>query len=267
MASRARGGGGGGGAVDVLRERLVAELLDQRLSPHTIRKRLNMFDRLGDPRTATKADVLRIVADVDQGSRQAYLSCIRALYSDLAALGACEMDPTVGVRRGRPKQYEPRPITEELLQAILAIGGRTREWAILGAYAGLRGFEVLQVQADHLLDDRRGQTLLIPRGKGGKRATIPAHPLVVEVLRSHEPGRVIWPMSTAGLQKAWKVELARHGLACGFHQLRHRFATAVYQSTGDLLTTAKVCRHASMETTMVYAAVADRRPYEAVLAI
>lgn len=258
---------GGGGAVAALRQRVVDELHEQRLSANTIRRRLNMFDRLGDPRTATKADVLRIIADVEQGTRLAYLSSIRALYADLAILGVVEADPTIGIRRGKAKSYEPRPITEDTLQTILAIGGRIREWAILGAYAGLRGFEVLQVQADHLLHDFRGPTLLIPNGKGGKRATIPAHPLVVEVLQAYEPGEVIWPLSTAGLQKAWRVAMAEHGLTCNFHQLRHRFATAVYQSTGDLLTTSKVCRHSSMQTTMTYAALADRRPYEAVLAI
>ena len=226
-----------------------------------------MFDRLGDPLQVTKADVLAIIANVDQGTRLAYLSDIRQLYADLAQLGVCEFDPTIGIRRGRAKEYEPRPITEQMLQQILAIGGRTREWAILAAYAGLRGCEVLQVQGDHVFEDHRGPALLIPNGKGGRQATIPAHPLVVDVITAYPAGKVIWPMSTAGLQKAWKVELAKHGLACRFHQLRHRFATQVYRSTGDLLVTSKVCRHQSMETTQIYAKVADRRPYEAVLAI
>ena len=68
----------GGGFAD-LREALIRELNDQRLAKNTIRRRMNMFDRLGDPLQVTKADVLAIIATVDQGTRLAYLSDIRQL--------------------------------------------------------------------------------------------------------------------------------------------------------------------------------------------
>jgi integrase len=189
------------------------------------------------------------------------------MFHDLALLGLIEADPSVGVRMNKPTRYEPRPISEDELQSILAIGGRIREWAVLGAYAGLRRFEVLQVERDHLLTDERGPTILVPNGKGGTKLTVPAHPLVVEVLLAHGPGR-LWPITVATFDDVWRRNMAKNGLdGCTFHRLRHRFATSVYQATGDLLTTAKVCRHQSVATTQVYARVADKRPYDAVMAI
>jgi hypothetical protein len=43
------------------------------------------------------------------------LSIIRRVFSELAAMGVLDADPSAGLRMGRPRQYEPRPITEEEL--------------------------------------------------------------------------------------------------------------------------------------------------------
>jgi integrase len=250
-----------------LRERYRQELDSQPISKSNRKQKLMLFDRIGDPRTATKADVVRVLEPFKGATRRQYLSSIRSMFHDLALLGLIQADPSVGVRMNKPTRYEPRPVSEDELQSILAIGGRIREWAVLGAYAGLRRFEVLQVERDHLLTDERGPTILVPNGKGGTKLTVPAHPLVVEVLLAHGPGR-LWPITVATFDDVWRRNMSKHGLdGCTFHRLRHRFATSVYQATGDLLTTAKVCRHQSVATTQVYARVADKRPYDAVMAI
>jgi integrase len=257
----------GGGALAALRQTYEHELRSQRLAKTTIYRRLTMFDRLGDPRSTTKADVLAILEGVDAGTRKSYLSLIRRVFADLIYLDEIDVDPSAKVRAGKGKTYEPRPITEDELQRILRLNSRIRAWAIMGAYAGLRRCEVVQVEREHLLIDERGPTLLVPNGKGGTCLTIPAHPMVVEVLQAAGPGR-LWPIAVDTFTDAWSYHLRRAGLGhCTFHRLRHRFATQVYRSTGDLLVTSKVCRHKSIETTQVYAKVADRRPYEAVLAI
>lgn len=264
---RGQSANSGGRGLTALRQAYAAELHSQRLAKTTIYRRLAMFDRLGDPRTATKADVLAILEGVDAGTRKSYLSIIRRVFADLMFMDEVDADPSAKVRSGKGKTYEPRPITEDELQRILRIGGRIRDWAIMGAYAGLRRCEVVQVEREHLLVDERGPTLLVPNGKGSTHLTIPAHPLVVEVIEAARPGR-LWPIAVDTLTDAWAYHLRRAGLGhCTFHRLRHRFATQVYRSTGDLLVTSKVCRHRSISTTQVYAKVADRRPYDAVMAI
>ena len=260
MANRAN-------TLAAIREHYRQELDSQPISKSNRKQKLMLFDRIGDPRMATKADVVRVLEPFKGATRRQYLSSIRSMFHDLALLGLIEADPSIGVRMNKPTRYEPRPVSEDELQSILAIGGRIREWAVLGAYAGLRRFEVLQVERDHLLTDERGPTILVPNGKGGTKLTVPAHPLVVEVLLAHGPGR-LWPITVATFDDVWRRNMAKHGLnGCTFHRLRHRFATSVYQATGDLLTTAKVCRHQSVATTQVYARVADKRPYDAVMAI
>ena len=254
-------------SLRAIREHYRQELDSQPISKSNRKQKLMLFDRIGDPRTATKSDVVRVLEPFKGATRRQYLSSIRSMFHDLALLGLIEADPSVGVRMNKPTRYEPRPVSEDELQSILAIGGRIREWAVLGAYAGLRRFEVLQVERDHLLTDERGPTILVPNGKGGTKLTVPAHPLVVEVLLAHGPGR-LWPITVATFDDVWRRNMAKNGLdGCTFHRLRHRFATSVYQATGDLLTTAKVCRHQSVATTQVYARVADKRPYDAVMAI
>lgn len=253
--------------LSALREEYRRELDSQPISKSNRKQKMMLFDRLGDPRTATKADVVRVLEPFTGSTRRQYLSSIRSMFHDLALMGLIEADPSAGVRMNKPTRYEPRPVSEDELQSILAIGGRIREWAVMGAYAGLRRFEVLQVERDHLLTDERGPTILVPNGKGGTKLTVPAHPLVVEVLLAHGPGH-LWPITVATFDDVWRRAMRKHGLdGCTFHRLRHRFATSVYLATGDLLTTAKVCRHQSVATTQVYARVADKRPYEAVMAI
>ena len=169
------------------------------------------------------------------------------------------LSPEVLVPRLGEHLVQKGHITEEELQRILAIGGRIHDWAVLAAYAGLRRFEVLQVEADHLMMDERGPTLLVPNGKGGTRLSVPAHPLVVEVLQGRQPGR-LWPIAITTFDKAWARAMQGAELqGCTFHRFRHRFATSVYRATGDLLTTAKVCRHRSINTTQVYARMVDER--------
>jgi integrase len=258
-----------GGLVDLkaLRDVYLQELESQPISRSNVKQKMMLFDRLGDPRIATKADVVRVLEPYSGATRRQYLSSIRSMFADLALLGLIEASPAAGVRMNKPTRYEPRPVSEDELRSILAIGGRIREWAVLGAYAGLRRFEVLQVEREHLLTDERGPTLLVPNGKGGTKLTVPAHPLVVEVLIAHGPGP-LWPITVATFDDVWRRTMRKHGLdGCTFHRLRHRFATSVYTATGDLLATARVCRHSSVATTQVYARVADRKPYDAVMAI
>ncbi|MFR9758230.1 tyrosine-type recombinase/integrase [Streptomyces sp. TR06-5] len=58
------------------------------------------------------------------------------------------------------------------------------------------------------------------------------------------------------------------GIRMRYHQLRHRFGTAVYRASGrDLLLTQRLMRHASPATTAGYAAVADEEVHVVVCAL
>jgi len=57
--------------------------------------------------------------------------------------------------------------------------------------------------------------------------------------------------------------------ACGVapHQLRHRFATRVYEATGDLLAVQQLLGHASVATTQRYVGVSRDRLVAAMVAV
>ena len=102
--------------------------------------------------------------------------------------------------------------------------------------------------------------LYLRETKGGKTATVPAHPAVVEALLRlpvHE-GRW-WSVNANGISGQVSRYLRSLGIAASSHALRHSFATAALEVSGyDLLTTSRLMRHASVNNTQIYAAIDPR---------
>jgi integrase len=65
-----------------------------------------------------------------------------------------------------------------------------------------------------------------------------------------------WSTDAAQVSRSVNFHLRRNGIASTAHSLRHRAGTAFYRESGhDLLTTAALLRHASVQTVQVYAAL------------
>ncbi len=62
------------------------------------------------------------------------------------------------------------------------------------------------------------------------------------------------PLSSATIQKAYKLALAKAGIqkAATPHTMRHSWATGMLEAGVDLLTISKLLGHASFVTTMIY---------------
>jgi integrase len=177
-------------------------------------------------------------------------------------------NPMAKIKTPRTPRRSPRPLPQGELDAMMNLPNefkREREWTILGAYAGLRAGEVSELPGNRLLMGTHGMVLRV-HGKNNVIADIPAHPKVIEILEQYSGALPIWDMWAQSLNRSWQ----RAGRSVGiegrvFHQLRHSYATRLYQVTGgSLLTVASACRHASVATTQRYAAVADDAPYLAV---
>ena len=76
-----------------IREHYRQELDSQPISKSNRKQKLMLFDRIGDPRTATKADVVRVLEPFKGATRRQYLSSIRSMFHDLALLGIIQADP------------------------------------------------------------------------------------------------------------------------------------------------------------------------------
>ncbi len=125
-------------------DRFLAELADEVRSPFTLRTYrqavLRWQRHLGD-RPATPEEVRSYLRQfAATSSRRVYLAALRRWYRFLIDQGAATVDPTAGVRTGRPPERAPRVITLDEEQALFAAAHRTDERALLRLlrFSGLR---------------------------------------------------------------------------------------------------------------------------------
>ncbi|MEU3337074.1 tyrosine-type recombinase/integrase [Streptomyces sp. NPDC006668] len=172
-----------------------------------------------------------------------------------------------GLRKPPAPRSTPNPIAERELKDLVRSTTRSdhRAWVLLGAFCGLRAHETAKLAAEDLHDSSDGQTLLRVVGKGGRTDVVPVPPVVLAALNRKGSGR-FWPdLRPEKVSRSISRAAATMGMKMRYHQLRHRFGTAVYRASGqDLLLTQRLMRHASPATTAGYAAVADDRFQEVV---
>lgn len=231
----------------------------------TIVQRCNRLAAIRVPlHLATQADILASLGSASPRSKRVYVGSLKSAYRDLMQLGIVQHNPCEGIRLPSPGRTQPRPLTDGELALLLSGSGPERDWTVLGAYAGLRAAEVVHLYAEDLISTQHGYAIEV-EGKGNVKALIPAHPDVVAIF-THAPDRgPLWrmkPDSMSGRWAAWAGQLGLPGLR--FHQLRHTYGTRLYRLTQDLLLTAEMMRHSNINTTTIYAKLADGKGYAAV---
>jgi len=232
----------------------------------TIEQRCNRLAALPvSPDVATQADVMASIAGrTSPATKRVYVSTLHAAYRDLIMLGVCGHDPTIGIRLPSRGRTQPRPLSDEQLELLMANHCPERAWTILGAYAGFRASEVVNLFAEDLVKTNYGYAVEV-MGKGNVRGLVPAHPLVVELFERGAQRGALWRMRPDAMStrwSAWASELGLPGLR--FHQCRHTYGTRLYRQTQDILTTSKLMRHNNINTTTVYTQLADDSGYAAV---
>lgn len=203
------------------------------------------------------------------------------------------------IRKGGGGRPLPRLPQEETVEALIraaegvsvdkedwrAVLRRLRDIAIVHVLraSGMRVGELAQLRRGDL--DRQNQAVRVLHGKGGKqrlayldrrawvalqsylarrdagvRGKAAAHlPLIAR--HDKRAGNRVLPLSTNGIREV----LNRLAVAAGLeesltpHQFRHRFATKVLATTGDLAVTQDLLGHASPQTTRIYAKLDPER--------
>lgn len=214
-----------------------------------------------DPHHLTREDIGLWLGsrDLAPASRRAYLHHLKAwsAFADLPGL-------TQGFRLPPVPPMQPDPLPEgdlRRLQHWTARDDRETAWVALGAYAGFRAHETARYHPR----DLRGDTLRV-LGKGGRVDFLPVAPVLAAALApfsdldgqpwSVRPERISHIIS----QRAREIDVQMR-----YHQLRHRFGTAIYRATRDLLLTMRLMRHARATITAGYAALGDDDGRQAVL--
>jgi integrase len=247
-------------------EKLQDHMARAGYAPGTINQRCARVQALPvSPEVATQADVLAsLPVGTSAATKRVYVAALHAAYRDLMMLGLAHHDPTIGIRLPSRGRTNPRPLTDEQLATLMAGDGPERSWTVLGAYAGLRSAEVVNLYAEDLVRTDYGYALEVI-GKGNVAGLIPAHPEVVALFERGAQRGPLWRMRPDTMSTrwgAWASDLGLPGLK--FHQLRHTYGTRLYRQTQDLLVTSKLMRHANVNTTTVYTQLADDSGFAAV---
>ncbi len=246
-------------------------------SERTITSRVYTITRLArsvDPMTADRDDLTRWLSELTDGrtggeakrsSKATYRAQLRAFYAWLLDTGRRDDDPSLKLPRPRVSRDHPRPITPAQVELVLAAcadprSRMIRAYFILACYAGLRVSEIAKFRGE----DIRGDELVVS-GKGGHSWSLPMHPAIT-ALAATMPSTGWWfpSLGSAGhvhrcsVSSAIKRAMVRAGVPGTPHAARHHYGTQVLRASGgDLRTTQRAMRHASVATTAIYTQVAD----------
>ncbi len=178
-----------------------------------------------------------------------------AVFAGYMAKNPADEVPRIKVPMGQPK-----PVTEDAYQEALdnAPDSATRLAIRLAGEVGLRRTEAAQVHIDDLITTEHGPLLRI-MGKGRKERVVPLSVDLADTIRTHvhlygKDGYVFPGESGGHLTPHWLAELVTRALPAGYsmHKLRHRALTQVYKRSQDIVLTAKLAGHSSVNTTSQY---------------
>jgi len=216
--------------------------------------------------SATRLHVEAFLArDLAPESRRAYAGHLRGLYRWAVEEGHIHSDPTDRLPSVRIPRAVPRPIDpDDLRKAVELASPRMRAWLLLMAMQGLRCIEVAALRPQDVTVTDTGGVLFLRETKGGGTASMPAHTSIIAALeRLPQRDGLWWECTRRHVSLEVSVYLRSLGIDATAHMLRHRAGTDWFRASGhDLLTTARLLRHESVKTTMVYAQLDPRRPAE-----
>ena len=258
-----------GGILVATIDEHCAHLARLNRRPGTIYQRRRALERLAGfiaPTPIVDATLLDLRGFVDRDDfsieyRAAETTHLVRFYRWAQVEGLRVDNPTDRLERPSRRKGHPRPMPDGNVAAALAAPRPERAWFHLGAFAGLRAFEVAALAGE---DYQRGY-LTVRDGKGGKRRTVPVpEHLAVELALLPTSG--VWfphgwdptrPITGGQLARWANLWLHEHDIPETFHQLRHWYGTTLRRSGVDLLVIRDLMGHTSVATTEVYTAVDD----------
>jgi len=259
-----------------------ARHLERRgLAAVTIARRLRAIELLAElhPLATMPTETIEQFLDARRGrdgaldarTRTCWLSHLHCFYQWAVNWGHFDTDPTVRLVRPKLRRRLPRPIPEDaFLRAVdAAPTPMLRAWLLLAGNAGLRCCEIARLRGEDVWPG--GLRVL---GKNDKERVVPMHPRLADVAATWPTSGPVFidpatgePYRPAQVSKLIGDLFRRNHLPYRAHQARHRFASQVYEQTGDLNIVAELCGHESIETTRIYAAVSPGRSARAVALI
>jgi integrase len=214
------------------------------------------------PRDITHEDIERILIDVPkQQTKALYRSRLKSMFNSFREMEIVDEshDPLKKVPKIKSPRTLPRPFSNAEVKILLTQANfPMRDMFTLSCYAGMRAMEIAQCRGVDLEEQSDGFYIRIPNGKGKTDLTVPAHPLVIDVIQKYKTLGELWNFRPNDVSILCNRESRRLGINKKLHSGRHFFATNAYAASGgDLLAVCKLMRHSSVATTQVYAQLGD----------
>jgi integrase/recombinase XerD len=210
-------------------------------------------------RTAGPEDLEVFLDSRPLGARARYtaLSHLHRFYLWAIRQRLADADPTVFIERPRLPRRLPRPARlGDVELAIVGAPDRLGTAMLLMVDAGLRCCEVARLDWSDV--DLERATIYV-RGKGDRDRMLGLTDELLARLATYDDvdgpvfGRRVTPARMSQLVNAY---LHRVGVGVTAHQLRHTFATRMYEHLdGNLLKLAAIMGHASVLNTQIYAEI------------
>lgn len=265
-------GMGEGESADVLVVSWLRSMRRRNLSPLTIEKRASVARRLS-------AHIHAPLIEVSTEQLEEWLDgrpiCPRSRYTDISHVAAffrwaireghTDHDPTARIDRPKLRAGIPRPIDNADLRRALRMATSPPMAAMLhlAAFGGLRCAEIAALDWGDLNGD-----MMLVHGKGGKDRVVPVHPLIRAALHAMPNRRAhgsVFGLCPRRVSHLIRRHLHDCGVIASAHQLRHWFATTVYETSGaDLRMTQELLGHSSPTTTAMYTRWASSRSSDVV---
>lgn len=226
---------------------------------------------------------------------------LRGLYRVLDSNDPTAYNPTFDIKKRSEPEPEPRAVSYDLIEAIIAYmpdhgstmtrgatrptASQTKARALVMAWTGLPPAQVMKIQPHHV--DWQARTLAVtPRrkGRGTKARTIPLLPEAVDALKAFFSAGATGRYSTSAFYKTWQTaqrrlvrELRRLAVEQGIdpltvnlprirpYDLRHSFGTEAVRRTNNLLGVQTLMLHARLSTTERYLKSAIAQSAQAVI--
>lgn len=190
------------------------------------------------------------------------LASLKVFYGWAVSTDRIDKSPAERIPKVKVPQRKPKPVLEDVFALVLATAPTLEERTMLrlAGVVGLRRAEVAQVHYDDIVQTPIGWVLEV-RGKGDKDRVVPLPPdLAADLATLTEHGGYAFPGPTSGhLSPHWVGTMISRLLPDGYtmHKLRHRALTQAYQTTKDIVLTARLAGHASVATTQAFYVAVD----------
>lgn len=212
--------------------------------------------------TATRREVERWLARPGWSAqtRVTYRLILTRFTAWAAEQGMISHDPLAGLPRPRVPRRLPRPATDEQVRTCLALPWPWGMHCYIAYFAGLRCCEIAGLKREHVTEE----VVHVIGGKGGRDRNVPMHPRLWSVLAPLPDGPVtIRPYSGMPADACYISQATANrmrtalGVRLGLHQLRHAYATGLFNAGVDIHVIQKLLGHASLASTEVYVEVSE----------